>query len=144
MSITVIFKDFEEMQAFAERLLGASTKAPLTETPKEDTEAQGAPVPVTQTSVTATPVPVAPTAVPVVPTAPAASPVTSAPTAVPTTAPTYTMEDLAKAAMTLMDAGRQNDLIALLNKFGVSSLPDLPTTHYGAFATDLRGLGAQI
>lgn len=144
MTITVTFNDFEEMQAFAEKLAGAPTIAPLTETPKESTEAQSAPVPVTQTPTTVTPVPVAPTAVPVAPTTPAAPPVPTASTAVPTTAPTYTMEDLAKAAMTLMDAGRQNDLIALLNKFGVSSLPDLSPAHYGAFATDLRGLGAQI
>lgn len=56
----------------------------------------------------------------------------------------YTMDDLAKAAMTLMDAGRQGELLNLLAQFGVEALPSLPQEQYGAFATALRGLGAQI
>ncbi len=56
----------------------------------------------------------------------------------------YTMDDLAKAAMTLMDAGRQGELLNLLAQFGVEALPSLPQGQYGAFATALRGLGAQI
>lgn len=64
--------------------------------------------------------------------------------AVPVGATTYSLEDLAHAAMTLMDAGRQADLQALLAKFGVESLPQLPPAHYGAFATGMRGMGAQI
>lgn len=66
------------------------------------------------------------------------------PAAVPTSAVTYTLDDLSKAGMTLMDSGRQNDLLGLLAQFGVTSLPELPAAQYGAFATALRGLGAQI
>ena len=64
--------------------------------------------------------------------------------AVPTSAVSYTMDDLAKAAITLMDSGRQTELQQLLGAFGVNSLPELPQEHYGAFATSLREKGAQI
>lgn len=67
-----------------------------------------------------------------------------APGAVPTTAQPYTLDDLARAAMTLMDSGRQIDLQQLLSQFGVEALPALPQAQYGAFATALRGMGAQI
>lgn len=64
--------------------------------------------------------------------------------AVPVRATTYSLDDLAHAAMALMDAGRQADLQVLLAKFGVESLPQLPPAHYGAFATGMREMGAQI
>lgn len=64
--------------------------------------------------------------------------------AVPVGATTYSLDDLAHAAMALMDAGRQADLQGLLAKFGVESLPQLPPAHYGAFATGMREMGAQI
>lgn len=67
-----------------------------------------------------------------------------APAPVPTTAPSYTQNDLAVAAMTLMDKGMQAQLQELLSQFGVNSLPELPSERFGEFATALRGLGAQI
>lgn len=63
---------------------------------------------------------------------------------VPTTAPTYTMEQLAVAATQLVDAGRRTELVALLASFGVQALTALPKEHYGAFATKLRTMGAKI
>ena len=63
---------------------------------------------------------------------------------VQTTTQTYVLDDLARAAMTLMDAGKQQDLLQLLNQFGVEALPALPQEQYGTFATALRGMGAQI
>lgn len=86
-------------------------------------------------------VPRQPVPTPAVPTAPA--PVTPA-AAVPTAARTYTADELAKAAMTLMDAGKQMELIQLLASFGVNSIPALLPEQMGAFATALRGMGAQI
>lgn len=65
-------------------------------------------------------------------------------TAVPTEAPSYTMEQLAVAATQIADAGRRQDLINLLNGFGVQALTMLPKEHYGAFATQLRAMGARI
>lgn len=84
------------------------------------------------------PVPTQPVQMPV---APQAVPVQAA---VPTSMPAYTLDDLARAAMVLMDSGRQPDLQKLLTNFGVEALPALPPEQYGAFATALRGMGAQI
>ena len=64
--------------------------------------------------------------------------------AVPTAQSSYTLDDLARAGMTLMDSGRQGDLFQLLARFGVDALPALPQAQYGAFATALREMGAQI
>lgn len=64
--------------------------------------------------------------------------------AVPTSTVTYTAADLQKAAVSLMDQGRQEDLLNLLQQFGVPSLPALPQEQYGRFALGLRKLGARI
>ena len=63
---------------------------------------------------------------------------------VPTTVQTYTMEQLAVAATQIVDAGRSIQLVGLLNSFGVQTLTALPKVQYGAFATQLRALGAKI
>jgi hypothetical protein len=65
-------------------------------------------------------------------------------TVVPTTTQTYNMEQLAVAATQIVDAGRRTELVTLLNSFGVQALTALPKEHYGAFATQLRALGAKI
>lgn len=96
-------------------------------------------IPVTPTQ---QPVPMAPVTQPAAPVP--AAPVQQAPVPVPTSTPSYTGDDLAKAAISLMDAGRQNELIVLLQQFGVTSVPNLQPAQYGAFATALRGMGAQI
>lgn len=65
--------------------------------------------------------------------------------AVPTSASQYTLEQLAVAATQLMDAGRQQELVNMLNQsFGVQALTQLPKEQYGAFATKLREMGAKI
>lgn len=94
--------------------------------PKQDVAAASAPQPVAPTPPPAAPAPVA------------------QPATVPTTAPAYTQDQLALAASGLMDAGKLPELQALLQQFGVASLVELPKEQYGAFATALRGLGAQI
>jgi hypothetical protein len=63
---------------------------------------------------------------------------------VPTTVQGYTMEQLAVAATQLVDAGRRTELVSLLSSFGVQALTALPKEQYGAFATQLRSLGAKI
>jgi hypothetical protein len=65
-------------------------------------------------------------------------------TSVPTSAHSYTMEQLAVAATQLVDAGRRTELVSLLSSFGVQALTALPKEQYGAFATQLRTLGAKI
>lgn len=125
--IHVDFKDFNEMVEFARRLLGGQAgKVP--EAPAVQ------PVPTA-------PVVTAPAAV--APATPADFTVQPA-AAVPTAQSSYTLDDLARAGMTLMDSGRQGDLFQLLAQFGVDALPALPQAQYGAFATALREMGAQI
>lgn len=63
---------------------------------------------------------------------------------VPTMAQTYTSDDLARAAMALMDSGQQAALVELLKQFGVAALPELKPEQFGTFATALRGMGAPI
>lgn len=92
------------------------------------------------------------TATPIAPTTPVAAPapavtpaanVTPAP-AVPTSAPQYTLEVIATAGSALIDAGKMDQLMQLLNKFGVASITELSPANYGAMATALRALGAAI
>ena len=90
----------------------------------------------------ATTVPPAPAAAPAAPPAPAPAP--AAPAVPVTTAPTYTLDQIAKAGASLVDAGKMEPLLALLSRYGVQAVTQLAPEHYGAFATELRALGAQI
>lgn len=67
-------------------------------------------------------------------------------TVVPTVqAAEYTFDQLAVACTSLMDNGKQNELIGLLNnKFGVAALPSLPKEKFNEFAVAIREMGAQI
>lgn len=153
MQITVTFNSLNELKAFTEKVLVGDTGSSVdlraaTEEPAQQTPVQKMPTaPVAPTAPAAPPAPAAPAAPPVpaapaAPTAPVAPATPAAP--VPTTQVSYKPDDLARAAMSLMDSGRQPDLIALLGQFGVVSIPDLRPEQYGAFATALRGMGAQI
>lgn len=151
--INVTFDTLDDMLHFANRLtsLREASQAPVQEnspavsvTPVP--QAPVAPIsqaPVQQT-VTAAPI----TAATVQTLAPtqqaAAAPAIQQTAPVQTSAPSYSMDDLTNAAVMLMDSGRQADLLNLLAQFGVEALPALPREQYGAFATALRGLGAQI
>lgn len=64
--------------------------------------------------------------------------------AVPTAAPQYTLEMLATAGSALVDAGKLDQLVSLLSKYGVDSLTSLAPENYGAVANELRALGARI
>lgn len=103
----------------------------------------------------------APAAVPVAPSAPAPSnpqpapmpgpaPVTNAPVSYPAPGvplaqpPQYSVDQIMAAGATLMDAGKVNELMALLHSFGVQAVMDLKPEQLGAFATEMRKLGAQI
>lgn len=133
--ITVVYKDFEEMKAVARELL----KDELRES--QGVAGQPSAAPVTP----AAPVPPAPAAAPAAPTAPTQNaPTAPAAPAVPTSVPSYTRDDLSRAAMTLMDKGLQTQLQQLIQSYGVNSLVELPQDQYGNFATALRGMGAQI
>lgn len=122
-----------------------AASAPVNPTPAPvatPAQAPGAPLSATPAQ-TATPI--APT-VPVAAPAPAATPaanVAPAP-AVPTSAPQYTLDMIATAGSALIDAGKMDQLMQLLGKFGVASLTELAPESYGAVANELRALGAAI
>ena len=101
------------------------------------------PAPVATPAQTATPIaPTVPVAAPA-PTVTPAAIVTPAP-AVPTSAPQYTLDMIATAGSALIDAGKMDQLMQLLGKFGVASLTELAPESYGAVANELRALGAAI
>lgn len=119
------------------------------------------PVTASQTPVTPPQTPAAPPVSPVVtppPQVPAAAqqpaqgnvvPMPAAPTPAPTAVPVqqpgaFTYEQLQKAAGELVAQQRQGELVALLAKYGVPGMNQLSEAQYGAFATDLRALGAKI
>lgn len=155
MQITVTFNNIDEMREFTEKVLvgsctGEVEKAPAMENPEPVAPAAAVPsvpqaaAPVQIAApVAQQPVPVQ-AAVPVAPTTPVTPPPMPAPQPVPTAQKTYTADEIAKAAMPLIDSGRQMELIALLQQFGVAAIPDLKQEQLGAFATALRGMGAQI
>lgn len=81
--------------------------------------------------------------------APVATPAPAAPpapaTGVPVaTAPAYTLDQISRAGAALVDTGKMEPLLALLGKYGVAAVTQLTPEQYGAFATELRALGAQI
>lgn len=136
MEIQVTFHDVEEMEDFCRRIASGNQEEPAPVSAPAasilvSSAAQATPVPTQEETPAAAAMPayVAPSA---------------APTAVPTAGTSYTLDQLARAAMTLMDSGRQADLQQLLAQFGVEALPVLPKEQYGVFATALRGMGAQI
>lgn len=96
--------------------------------------------------------PPAPVQAPVAPTptaAPTAAPAPVQPPAAPpvapvAAAPTYSREQIMTAGAALIDAGKINELMGLLNAFGVQAVTQLKQEQLGAFATELRKLGAQI
>lgn len=124
--IELKFESFEELVDFSKKILGVAEEQahPVYKESKVTYGTQSA-TPAQQTP--AAPVQVAPVA-PVV----------------PTVEHTYTLDDLANAAMTLMDKGMQTQLQNLLAGYGVEALPALPKNQYGNFATALRGMGANI
>ena len=109
--------------------------------------------PVVPATVQAPPVaPVAqPTTVtPVVPTS-VSVPTTLEPTQAPPTpavpvAPVkeYTLEEIQVALQPLMDAGRTNEIVGLMQKYKVASLPELPKDQFPNLVVDLRNMGARI
>lgn len=117
---------------------------------------QDTPAPVAPVAAPVTHAPVPPVTMPpatVVPTQPTPAPVAPAQTVAPTnpapavpvtTAPTYTLDQIAKAGASLVDAGKMEQLLALLAKYGVQAVTQLQPDQYGVFATELRTLGAQL
>ena len=70
---------------------------------------------------------------------------TTPPPSVPVAkAPQYTVKQLMDAGAGLMDAGKIDELRNLIASFGVEAVTNLAPEQFGAFATELRKLGAKI
>jgi hypothetical protein len=121
----------------------AAPVAPVNPTPAPVAPVGSAPASAVPTSATAVPTP-AP--VPVQETAAQTAPVSVAAAAVPVsmTPPTYTLDEISRAGVSLVDAGQIGQLQELLSKFGIQAITQLNPEQYGTFATELRALGAQI
>lgn len=113
----------------------APTAAPVQTAAQPVPPAPAAPAPIQQPPVTPPPAQSAPVQQP----APAAQPL-------PTTAVAreYTQDQISLAMAGLVSQGKQPEIMALIQSFGVSSLVELPKEQYGALAVKLREMGAQI
>lgn len=141
----------EALNNLAAALKGAKPEPAASKTGKADKPA--APVPPADYMPPADPAPAPATPAPAVTPAPATAPapvqapVTPAPAPAPVPvapAPTYTRDQIMTAGAALIDAGKINELMGLLNSFGVQAVTQLKQDQLGAFATELRKLGAQI
>lgn len=72
------------------------------------------------------------------------APTTAVPTAPVIPAESYTLEALSRAGAALIDAGKMPQLLALLGKYNVQAVTQLPKDAYSAFAAELKALGAQL
>lgn len=122
-----------------------TTPAPAVAAPVTAPVAPVSPAPVTPTA-TPTPAPGPAVAAP----APTAGPAsvtpgnTPAPAVPVTTAPAYTLDQISHAGASLVNAGKMQQLLELLGRYGVQAVTQLQPEQYGTFATELRALGAQI
>lgn len=92
----------------------------------------------TATQLTApTTTPVAPAPQPTAPVAPTPQPQATAETAI-------TLEALCAAGAKLVESGQMAQVIALLGKYGVQAINQLPAEKYTEFAAELRAIGGQI
>lgn len=99
--------------------------------------------PVAPVAQPATVAPVVPTSVSV-PTTP--EPQQAPPTPAVTVAPVkeYTLEEIQVALIPIMDAGRTNEIVGLMQKYGVSDLTKVPKDSYPQLIQDIRNMGARI
>lgn len=94
--------------------------------------------------------PVVPATVQAPPVAPEPQPAPPAPPTPPTPAvpvapvKEYTLEEIQVALQPLMDAGRTNEIVGLMQKYRVASLPELPKDQFPNLVVDLRNMGARI
>ena len=80
------------------------------------------------------------------PQAPPAMPQGQAPSPVPSAPPVqgYALEQLQVAAAGLMSSGRGQQVMGILQRFGIQAMTELPKERYGEFAMALREAGAQV
>jgi len=158
LELTIKGNTPEELYAFMQELLhkqspitvpGKVAPTPAPATPPAVNPIPAAPATVATIPTTPAVIPTAPTTPPTppaVPTAPSVEqhPATPPAPAPPTAAPTYSLEQLAQAGATLVQIGKMNECLALMKKYGIEAISQLNPDQFGAFATELRALGAQL
>ena len=130
----------EELKLFLSYSNIPTTKEPPT-APVVPATVQAPPVaPVAQPTTVA---PVVPTSVsvPTTPEPPQAQPTPAVPVA---PVKEYTLEEIQVALQPLMDAGRTNEIVGLMQKYKVASLPELPKDQFPSLVVDLRNMVARI
>ena len=130
----------EELKLFLSYSNIPTTEEPPT-APVVPATVQAPPVaPVTQPTPVA---PVVPTSVSV-PTTPGPQQVPPTPAVPVAPVKEYTLEEIQVALQPLMDAGRTNEIVGLMQKYKVASLPELPKDQFPNLVVDLRNMGARI
>lgn len=130
----------EELKTFLHYSNIPTTKEPPT-APVVPATAETAPVaPVAQPATVA---PVVPTRMSVPTTT---EPTQAQPTPAVPVAPVkeYTLEEIQVALIPIMDAGRTNEIVGLMQKYGVSDLTKVPKDSYPQLIQDIRNMGARI
>lgn len=79
-----------------------------------------------------------------VPVAPATQPAPVAPVVPVAPVKEYTLEEIQVALIPIMDAGRTNEIVGLMQKYGVSDLTKVPKDSYPQLIQDIRNMGARI
>lgn len=130
----------EELKLFLSYSNIPTTEEPPT-APVVPATVQAPPVaPVTQPTTVA---PVVPTSAPA-PTTPAPQQATPTPAVPVAPVKEYTLEEIQVALQPIMDAGRTNEIVGLMQKYKVASLPELPKEQFPNLVVDLRNMGARI
>lgn len=130
----------EELKTFLSYSNIPTTEEPST-APVVPATVQAPPVaPVTQPTTVA---PVVPTSAPA-PTTPAPQQATPTPAVPVAPVKEYTLEEIQVALQPIMDAGRTNEIVGLMQKYKVASLPELPKDQFPNLVVDLRNMGARI
>ncbi len=145
MTIKIVFDSFDEMMRYADRLKNGTLFDQTGKTVDEGPAQENLPEKKVEGNTAGNSIPYGWQIAPHFPNANVSQqPGAAAPGAVPTAAHAYTQDDLARAAMQLMDKGGMQQLQQLLAGYGCETLQQLPKEQYGNFATALRGMGAQI
>lgn len=130
----------EELKLFLSYSNIPTTEEPPT-APVVPATVQAPPVAPVAQSTTVTHVVPTSVSVPTTPEPPQAPPTPAVPVA---PVKEYTLEEIQVALQPLMDAGRTNEIVGLMQKYKVASLPELPKDQFPNLVVDLRNMGARI
>lgn len=154
MSITMTIEvSPEQAIRIAEMLKSPATSAPVQTTAPTAAPVGQSPAAVPVQTPPAVTVPTAPVQTPPVAPAPVQQPVPAMATP-PTAVKKYTADELSIASRPIVEAGRQQELLALLHSFtftdasgvtrNVQNIREMPEELYPAFANGIRQLGGRI